>query len=254
MNETEFRDFRKLVLEFLDKKEAEPFLQIIGLDIISLSLKVVDQTKDRTLAVETAAAVKKLFENSGTEGNRRMAYRPEAILNKHWVSEDGLKIKGIQHNSQEFDIASLKGKPVLVLLWTNSGLGDWKFDKILPHIKELYEMYHPKGFEIIDICIDARMSDADWEKKIQTFPWSIHISDRKTAAAGLLSIKEYYDIPMDHQFLVAPDGKVVVSKMSATFDDESLKKIGLTGDEAMKKWSDRYYTLELDEELKKMFP
>ena len=50
------------------------------------------------------------------------------------------------------------------------------------------------------------------------------------------------------------DGKVVVSKMSMVFYDESLKNIGLTVDEAMKNWSDRYYTLELDEELKKMFP
>ena len=85
--------------------------------LISHSLKVVDQTKDRTLAQETADVIKKLFENS--EQNKRWAYRAEAILNKHWAKEDGLKVKRIQSDGKEFDLASLKGKPVLLILWSN---------------------------------------------------------------------------------------------------------------------------------------
>jgi len=46
---------------------------------------------------------------------------------------------------------------------------------------------------------------------------------------------------------------VIASIMSQTFNEESLKKISLTSDEAMQQWSDRHYTPELDEELEKMF-
>ena len=80
LNETEFRDFRKLVLEFLDNKAAEPYLQLLGLNIISLSLKVVDQTKERTLALETADAVKKLFENADDDFNRNLGLTATLLI------------------------------------------------------------------------------------------------------------------------------------------------------------------------------
>jgi len=289
LNEAEFRNHRKSVLEFLDKKEAEPFIQLLGLHIVSLSLKVSDQTKDRAIAVETAGAVKKLFENADKDYNRRMAYRPEAILNKHWVFEDGLKVTGIQPDGTEFDLASLKGKAVLVILWDNRQVpfqrGRTELEVILPHISELYEKYHSKGFEIVDICIDTRIrgpvecnmgefsaadierqreisargpEDIDWEKKIQTLPWSIHLLPQKNVETGRPAIMEQYDLFGDHQFLLAPDGKVIVSKMGGTYNEEIVKKrvSGLTWEPGKmpQPWEDRFSTLEFEEALEKLFP
>ena len=289
LNETEFRDFRKLVLEFLNNKAAEPFLQMLGLDIVSLSLKVVDQTKERTLALETAAAVKKLFENS--EQNQRWAYRAEAILNEHWASKDGLKVKGIQPDGKEFDLDSLKGKVVLLILWSNRQVpfkrGRTELEIILPHIKELYEKYHSKGFEIVDICIDTRVrgplegfigvmspsahaeaqkqqeaaerqKEINWEEKIRTLPWSIHLSLPKSIEAGLPSVMEQYDLFGDHQFLLAPDGKVIVSKMGSSYNEEIVKKrvSGLTWEPGKmpQPWEDRFSTLEFEDVLETLFP
>jgi hypothetical protein len=291
LNETEIRNYRKSVLEFLDKKEAEPFLQMLGMKIVSLSLKVTDQTKDRSLAKETAVAVKKLFENSEDEWQRRLAYRAEAILNLHWAKEDGLKVKGIQPDGKEFDIASLKGKSVMLILWTNRVVpferGRTELDIILPHIKELYEKYRSKGLEIVDICIDTRVRgplegfigvmsqeameeaqkqqeaaqrqrEIDWETKIKTLPWSIHLSLPKSIEAGLPSIMEQYDLHGDHQFLLAPDGKVIVSKPGGSFYEEVIKKRvpGLTWEPGKmpKPWEDRFSTLIFEDELETMFP
>jgi hypothetical protein len=285
----EFLAHRKLVLEFLENKEAQPYLQLLGMSLVSLSLKIVDQTKDRSLAIETAAIVKKLFMNADDEFNRGLAYRAEAILNKHWASEDGLKVTGIRPDGSEFDLASLKGKPVLLILWRNTQVpfqqGKTELDVILPHITELYKKYHPKGFEIVDICVDTRIrgpvecrigefsdsdierqreisargpEDIDWEKKVQTLPWSIHLFSQKNVATGRLSIMEQYDLFGDHQFLLAPDGKVVVSRMGGTFDDEIVKKRvpGLTWapNKMPQPWEDRFSTLEFEDALETMFP
>jgi hypothetical protein len=233
--------------------------------------------------------VKKLFENSANEFHRSLAYRAEAILNLHWASEDGLNVKGILPDGKEFDIASLQGKTVLLILWTNRQVpfheGKTELDIILPHIKELYEKYHSKGFEIVDICIDTRVrgpiecrigmfsdteveqqrkvdaegpKDIDWEKKTETLPWPIHLFPLKNVAADRLVIMEQYDLFGDHQFLLAPDGKVVVSRMGGTYNKEVVKKrvSGLTWKPGMmpQPWSERFSTLEFEEVLEKIYP
>jgi len=257
--------------------------------LISHSLKVVDQTKDRTLAQETADVIKKLFENS--EQNKRWAYRAEAILNNHWAKEDGLKVKGIQPDGKEFDLASLKGKPVLLILWSNRMVpfkeGRTELEVILPHIKELYEKYHSRGLEIVDICIDTRVRgplegfmgvmspqafaeaqkqqedaerqrEIDWEAKIKTFPWSIHLFPQMNVETGQPTIMEQYDLFGDHQFLLASDGKVVVSRMGGSYDEEVVKKrvSGLTWEPGMmpQPWEDRFSTLKFEDALETIFP
>ena len=291
LDEAEFRNYQKLVLEFLNNKEAEPFLQMLGMSLVSHSLTLSDQMKDRSIALETAAAVKKLFENAGDEFNRSLAYRIDGTLNKHWAPEDGLKVKGIQSDGKEFDLASLKGKSVLLILWSNRQVpferGRTRLEIDLPHLTELYEKYHSQGLEIVDICIDTkvrgpmegfigmmspsaykeaqkqqesadRQGEIDWEKKVQTFPWSIHLFPQKNVETGRLSIMEQYDLFGDHQFLLAPDGKVVVSKMGGTYNEEVVKRrvSGLTWKPGMmpQPWEDRFSTLEFEEELEKMFP
>ncbi|MCL2005424.1 MAG: hypothetical protein FWG73_04590 [Planctomycetaceae bacterium] len=286
--EEEFLAHRQSVLEFFDNKEAETYLQLLAVSLVSHSLKLADQAKDRSLALETAAIVKNLLENADDEFNRGLAYRAEAILNKHWASEDGLTITGFLPDGKEFDFASLKGKPVLLILWSNRqrpfSQGKTELEIILPHITELYEKYRSKGFEIVDMCIDMQIrgpvecnigiftasdierqeaiyargpEDIDWEKKVQTFPWSIHLFPQKDVATEQPVVMRQYDLFGDHQFLLAPDGKVVVSRMGGTYNEEIVKKrvAGLTWEPGRmpQPWEDRFSTLVFEEALENMF-
>ena len=66
-----------------------------------------------------------------------------------------------------------------------------------------------------------------------------------------------YDLLGDHQFFLAPDGKVVVSRMGGNYKEEIVKKrvSGLTWNPGMmpQPWEDRFSTLEFEEALATMF-
>ncbi len=125
-------------------------------------------------------------------------------------------------------------------------------DQILPHVEELYKKYHARGFEIVDLCVDKNLTDEDWKVRTRQLPWDHHLSERLTVEAGLPSVDEYYDNQGgNHLFFVSPEGKVLVSKWTDTFDAD---EIGMSPGDAMKNWSDRFYTIEVEKALNEVFP
>ena len=152
ITEKEFLNHRKAVLEFLENKDAESYLSLLGTSLVSHALKVTDQTKDREIAIETAALVKDLYLNLSNETDRkRQSDWLDATLRSHWIKEDGLDAKGILPDGKEFDIASFRGKTVLLILWSNNQVpfsqGKTNLEVILPHITELYENITLRGLK-----------------------------------------------------------------------------------------------------------
>jgi hypothetical protein len=66
-----------------------------------------------------------------------------------------------------------------------------------------------------------------------------------------------YDLFGDHQFLIAPDGKVVISKMGGTYEPEIVKKrvpvLTWEPEKMPQPWEDRFSTLDFEEALEIMF-
>lgn len=250
LDKKDFLDHRARILAFIVLNG--DFQQLLGLDLVTTALKIADRENDRTIAIETARQVEAVLKSSLKEFNRNLAYRPEAILNKHWLKEDGLKFRGVDSDGNEFDIASMRGKTVLIVLWNNSQVpfknGKTNLELILPKLREFHEKYADKGLEIVDVCI-AKMGDDLWKSRLAEFPWKRHFHEEKCVAAGFPSLRKSYDLFGNHQFLIGSDGKVLVSWMSDGFNDDLLKKKGLS----WKNWSDSYYTLDVEEELKERF-
>ncbi len=103
-------------------------------------------------------------------------------------------------NNHNIDLASLKGKVVLIDFWAS-----WcrPCRQTVPGLKKLYIQYHDKGFEIYSISLDEDKSA--WKKAIEQdqSTW-IHVNDNAGVIATQWSISY---IPST--FLLDKSGKII---------------------------------------------
>jgi thiol-disulfide isomerase/thioredoxin len=79
-------------------------------------------------------------------------------LDIHFTAVDG----------REVDLAKLKGKVVLVdfwATWCGPCVGE------IPHVKEAYEKFHPRGFEIVGISLDKDKGTLQSFVQAKEMPW-----------------------------------------------------------------------------------
>ncbi len=112
-----------------------------------------------------------------------------------------------------------KGNYVLIDFWA-SWCGPCRRD--MPHVKALYEKYHPKGFDIVGISFDN--NHKAWVSAIRKMqlPWH-HISDLKGWESLGASTYGIYSIPAT--LLIAPDGKIAASGLRGEALDKKLAEI-----------------------------
>lgn len=262
----EFFEHQKQIVEFLNN-DGDNYIQSLALDMISIAIKLADQENDRAIATETVDFCTKLFENSPSEFNRSLAYRPLAILNKHYLPEDGLQIRGKLFNGENFDLAEYRGKPLLVVYWkSDPEAGDNLFSPahashlVFPKLKELYAKYHDQGLEIVGVCIDdtndktrdPEIKREHSRKTAESLPWKHNVSERMTIDAGMPSNEKKYDLFGQYIFFVDADGKIrhQQSPNCADFDSAREKGIDITG---MMGAPMKYLTEKLEQKIKDYF-
>lgn len=123
-------------------------------------------------------------------------------------------------DGDNIDLASLKGKVVLVDFWAS-----WcrPCRRENPNVVRIYEKYKNKGFEVYSVSLD-RTKDK-WVKAIEqdNLVWPGHVSDLggwKSSAAALYSVKS---IPQT--FLLDAEGKIIAKNLRGERLEKKLEEL-----------------------------
>ncbi|HVX11620.1 MAG TPA: redoxin family protein [Pirellulales bacterium] len=112
-----------------------------------------------------------------------------------------LTLKGTTAAGQEFDWASYRGKVVLIDFWAT-----WCGPCVaeLPNVRELYDKYHERGFDVVGISLDHDRAALDKFLSEKGIPWTtLH------QAGGQHPVATYYGVSaIPTMLLVGRDGKV----------------------------------------------
>lgn len=107
-------------------------------------------------------------------------------------------------------LGDLKGKYVIIDFWA-SWCGPCK--QSFPHLKEIYERYKGKNFEILSISIDKDKDSWIKELRQQKLPW-VQVLDTKNIGKTNFVVD---GVPTT--YLINPDGKILINELG--FNDDS---------------------------------
>jgi len=122
----------------------------------------------------------------------------------------------------ELSLSSLKGKVVLLDFWAS-----WckPCRASFPHMKELYEKYHSKGFEILGVTNDS--NHKAWKKAIENdeIPWLNVADEFPVNPAPARVISEYGMDYLPSTVLIDKDGIIIAKLLHGEELDDKLKEI-----------------------------
>ena len=127
-----------------------------------------------------------------------------------WLAPAGLKdspeITLLTIDGKELQLASLRGKPLLLTFWATSCPG---CIREMPHLIELYEELSPQGLEIIGVAMSYdKPSHVLSMRKARNIPYPVALDIHGAAAQAFGNVRL-----TPTSFLIAPDGRIVFQKI-----------------------------------------
>jgi peroxiredoxin len=137
-------------------------------------------------------------------------------------------LKDAEGNPARLSDYAGKGRYVLLEFWA-SWCGPCRAD--IPHLKDLYELYYPAGFEVVSISLDE--DKEEWTKAMEQeqMPWA-QLHDDQPFQDGVAAMYGISGIPAC--MLVDPDGTIVDRNARGSWLDKTL--IELYGNKFGKKY------------------
>lgn len=213
-----YRGRLRYVMEHPTSLSVIPVLfQTVGTEVY-----VFSQTTDAIQFRRTVDTLKTIYPQSKYVASlEKETVRREQILSMntklsmaHEMSYPEIRTKDI--NGHEVVLSEIDAKAVLVHFWSVTDAASKIFN--LDVLKPLYEDYHSRGFEILEISLDT--DKAAWASvvKSQGLPW-INANDGQGAASPTLTLYNVSSLPQS--FLII-DGEIVNKKVDG---EKALRKL-----------------------------
>ena len=154
-------------------------------------------------AIEVYKDFGKLVAAAGDPRIAGMGRRLEGCPRRMTLVGNTMEVKGTTLDGKDIDLATMKGKVVLVDFWAT-----WCGPCVreIPAMKKMYQAYHDRGFEILGVSVDQGKEAPTKFIEQRKLPWPCIHDDQ----AGGKSLSDHYGvifIPLP--ILVDREGKVV---------------------------------------------
>ena len=118
------------------------------------------------------------------------------------INEPAPPIAALDITGKRVDLANYRGKVLLIDFWATNCPPCLE---ALPHVKKLYEKYHPQGFEILGISLDVHQETVASFQRERRIPWQLMMLDSSRG-----SLRQPYKIrAIPSLYLVNREGKIV---------------------------------------------
>jgi thiol-disulfide isomerase/thioredoxin len=176
---------------------------------------------NREMALAAYEKLGRLLASSADANAARIGRQMQGVIRRSQLVGQTMELKGKTLDSQPFDLASLRGKVVLVDFWaTNCG----PCVAEIPIIKREYEQYRTKGFEVVGVSLDREREALVKFVATKNDPWRgipwITVYDDERGEQHPVAI-EYGIFGIPTMILLDREGKVV----STTVRGEELSRL-----------------------------
>ena len=185
--------------------EAHPETSDMCVDLVFPVALVAANLKTPALVDKIWNPIRKTLAAAGTPEAQNALLMLEGTIRYSNLEGNEFEWKGCDLDGKPLDETKVKGRVVVVDFWAS-----WAEQSLDLHkqLLQLYQKYHPLGFEIVSYCLDPKLEDTKAYLQTNKLPWLV-LSDRATVDAKATSLAGYYGISeIPTMILVGGDGKV----------------------------------------------